>query len=210
MLLNLVAPGMRVLLSAGLVLAISSPAAAGAVYSWVTEDGVYAYADSTKRIPKRYRGEAKTRSLGKLVNYERWTPSDRTAEGSYTDRLSGNLERLSKLNAKPAKARRHARVHGKRHRHHGAAVPMMTIRAGGGRYGRGGVDIQIPMYGDDGEPVEVESVRARDDVGDGTRHLSSIATRHLTLVKRGDKVLLVLKGEKADSSAYPAYEAELQ
>ena len=43
-------------------LGVAGSASAGTVYSWQTEDGTSAYTDDRKRIPARYRSQAKARS----------------------------------------------------------------------------------------------------------------------------------------------------
>ena len=63
----------KLLLGAILVAGLAGPAFAGNVYSWVTDDGTYAFTDDSKRIPAKHRAEAKKRSMGKLTRYERFT-----------------------------------------------------------------------------------------------------------------------------------------
>jgi len=168
--------GLGTALATSVALALASPAAADTVYEWVTEDGTYAYSDSFKRIPERYQDAAEKRTLGKLSRYERWTPSDRKAEGAYTDRLAENLERLRELNAPPS------------------APVALPVPAGGGnklilRSGRNGNQgFEFALGADRRQgPLVIENLRTRAGWGlDNT-------TRHVTVVRRGDAVLAVIK-----------------
>ncbi|MEE2663679.1 MAG: DUF4124 domain-containing protein [Myxococcota bacterium] len=154
-----------------LVLAISMmfsvPAVAGTVYQWVTDDGVYAYADVLKRIPKRYRSQAEKRSLGSLESYERWTPSDRRAMGTYVGRLASNLERLRALNRslEPMDPM-------------GTRAPVRVRLSNGGS----GAGLDIPVAGEG--PVVVEQLH--------TKLGNDQATRSISLVRQGDSVVAMI------------------
>jgi hypothetical protein len=158
-------------LRGSLVVAISvllaAPAFAGTVYEWVTDDGVRSYADVLKRVPKRYQAQAKRRTVGSLASYERWTPSDARASGSYAARLDGNLERLRAMNAAldPADAA-------------GTRSPVrMRLRTG-----RNGDGLDIPVAGDG--PVVVEKLHTKLPGDD--------ATRSVTLIRQGDEVVAMV------------------
>jgi hypothetical protein len=157
--------------AAALMLAI--PASAGSVYEWVTDDGVYSYADTLKRVPKRYQSQAKKRTLGSLASYERWTPSDPKAADSYAGRLEGNLARLRDLNA--------------------ALDPMDALGTRAGvrmqlRLGANGDAISVPTASTG--PVVVEEIR--------TRFPGENATRTVTLVRQGDEIVATLVGQRND------------
>ena len=151
-------------------LILSVPAAAGTVYQWVTDDGVYAYADVLKRVPKRYQSQAEKRSLATLESYERWTPSDRRVMGTYAGRLASNLERLRALNRSldPMVA--------------AATNAPVRVRLGGAA---GGAGLDIPVAGEG--PVVVEDLRTR--FGDDQ------ATRSVSLVRQGDGVVAMIIGQ---------------
>ena len=173
----------RLLLGAVLIVGLAGPAFAGNVYSWVTEDGTYAFTDDSKRIPAKHRNEAKRRSMGKLSRYERYTEIDvEKSKESYEDRI---LARRDSLRTAPEGAVAGAVV---------AAGTSMdyTVAVTGGttRSGRNGVSLRIPTGMDDGsdEPTVIESRRMKPK--------DSLATRHFTIVKKGDRVVSVIKGER--------------
>ncbi|MCA9511229.1 MAG: DUF4124 domain-containing protein [Myxococcota bacterium] len=173
----------RALLGAPLLAALAAPAFAGTVYSWVTEDGTYAFADTLKRVPNRYRDQVTTRQLGRLTSYERWTPSNLRVKGDHTDRLASNLERLREVNAELDRtARGPKRVHA---RGGAANAPSLLVRTH-----RNGSGLNLPLTGD--APVVLESVRTKLDGED--------ATRGVTLVRQGGEVIAVFKGHNNSRS----------
>lgn len=166
-----------------LVIGLAGPAFAGNVYSWVTDDGTYAFTDDSKRIPAKHRNEAKRKAMGKLTRYERFTGVEtEKSKQSYGDRV---LARRDALRTAPEGAVAGAVV---------SAGPSMdyTVAVTGGttRSGRNGVSLRVPMGAQDGsdEPTVIESRRM--DPSD------SLATRHWTIVKKGDHVVSVIKGER--------------
>lgn len=176
----------RIVLGACLMVGLAGPAFAGNVYSWVTEDGTHAFTDDPKRIPEKHKAEAQARPLGDLKRYERFTV-DRTGRG-YQDRLR---ERQSELRER--EAARPFVIGGDPRTANGAGIvynfPIEGGRAGGGQRGPG---MQIPLAGAaaSDEPITVESVRVKPTQGS--------ATRHWTIVKQGDRIISVFKGELLD------------
>ncbi len=173
----------RLLTGAVLIVGLAGPAFAGNVYSWVTEDGTYAFTDDSKRIPAKHRNEATRRSMGKLSRYERFTEVDsQKSKESYEDRI---LARRDALRTAPEGAVAGAVV---------AAGTSMdyTVAVTGGttRSGRNGVSLRVPMDAadDSDEPTVIESRRMKPS--------DSLATRHWTIVKKGDRVVSVIKGER--------------
>lgn len=171
------------LLGAVLVVGLAGPAFAGNVYSWVTEDGTYAFTDDSKRIPAKHRDEAKRRSMGKLSRYERFTEvgAEKSRE-SYGERI---LARRDELRTVPGGAVAGAVVA------RGTSMDYTVAVTGGTtRSGRNGVSLRIPTGMDDGsdEPTVIESRRMKPS--------NSLATRHFTIVKKGDRVVSVIKGER--------------
>lgn len=73
--------------------------AGGTVYSWRTEDGSYAFTDDEDAIPARYREQATERQVGRLADYERFTPVDDAATDAYEADLAQRVLRLRDLNA---------------------------------------------------------------------------------------------------------------
>lgn len=190
----------RILVGTCLLIGLSGPAFAGNVYSWVTEDGTYAFTDDPKRIPAKHKAEAKARPMGDLKRYGRYTV-DRT-DKSYTDRLR---QRQSDLREQAISTSPQVVVSGQG-AGQGAGVvynmPFNVGRSGGGQRGAG---MQLPLgatgttTGD--EPITVESIRVKPVEGE--------ASRHMTIVKQGDRVISVFKGENRDRTSEPTSESEL-
>ena len=89
----------KFLLGAFLVAGLAGPAFAGNVYTWVTEDGTYAFTDDSKRIPAKHKANAKRRSMGKLTRYERYTEVSSESGKPYAERLRERQYELSGMNA---------------------------------------------------------------------------------------------------------------
>ncbi len=179
-----------IFLGVALLLGTASSAFAGNVYSWVTEDGTYAFTDDPKRIPAKHRDEAEARPMADLKRYARYTV-DRTGKG-YTDRL---WQRQTELRDRavaeaPAVSAGPAGTVGTGL---GYSVPFI---GGGSPGGHRAAQMQLGLgaLGANGsdEPITVESVRMNPTAGQ--------ATRHWTLVKQGDRVIAVIKGENRDRS----------
>ena len=157
-----------------LCLAAAAPAVAKTVYSWVTESGAQAYTDDAKRIPAAYRKTAVKRDFGPLSKYDRYTPvvSDR-------ERLAKRLEEL----------RDDEPTYGMPPYLGGPHEKMLNLRMGGRYGGRGG--LVLPLQGDSDEPITVENLR--------TKPRDGMATRHVTVVRQGDKVIGLIKNERTHS-----------
>ena len=160
-------------MTVGVCMALAGPAASKSVYAWETEDGVSAYTDDEKQIPKRYKGIAKRQTLRHLKTYSRFTPSGRKVSGSHAERVRTRLAELRES------ARTSAPTYG-HHRGMGLGVQVS------GR-DRGAVGLRLGRYGG-GEPYVVNDLRVR--VG------SEIATRHAIVVSQGDRVLSTTLGER--------------
>lgn len=160
--------------AAALLMAIAAPSAArGPIYSWMTEDGGYAFTDDPKAIPARYRDQAKVRPSARLGDYARYTPSDDRAVQRYSDRLSERLAHLRALNAQPV-VRRDAVV--------ASSDPTATLTLNSANEYAPSVQIS-EATGD--EPIIVESLFTRPE--------GKIVTRHSQVVTQGGKVLSVMK-----------------
>ena len=180
----------RILLGAILFAGVAGPAVAGNVYSWVTEDGTYAFTDDPKRIPAKHRDGASARPMGDLKRYERYTV-DRTGK-AYGDRLRQRQTDLRDRAATIAPAVSAGPASGV-----GSGLNFVLPTTGGGSPGgHRGAQMQLPLGGraalDSDEPITVESVRMQPTSGQ--------ASRHWTIVKKGDRVLSVIKGENRDRS----------
>jgi len=165
----------KLISAAGIILlaSLAMPAGAGTLYKWTAEDGSVAFSDDLERIPERYRGQVKTIETGGLDSYERFTPSDSAAQGEQHRLLEERLERLRAQN-RPA--------------------PRVAVTAPGGTGGpmsetivqvNDSTALRIPATATDQEPIVVEEVRV-------LRKGSNI-TIHDTVVRQGDKVLVVVR-----------------
>ena len=180
--------GLRVgkfLLGAFLVAGLAGPAFAGNVYSWVTEDGTYAFTDDSKRIPAKHRAEARKRPMGKLTRYERFTEVSSDTKSPYAERIrERRLELRGMTGAAPVGA-----VLGAMQSQASGVVFSVPVSGGSGR-GHSGASIQVPV-GDqasaDSEPTTIESIRVKPR--------RNMASRHWTVVKKGDRIVTVIKGE---------------
>jgi hypothetical protein len=179
----------RFLLGTFVVVSLAGPAFAGNVYSWVTEDGTYAFTDDSKRIPAKHKSGAKKESMGRLTRYERFTEVSSDTEKAYAERI---LERRDQLRQVAAVAPQGAFV-GAAAAQAGSEVGFtIPVTGGAGRAGRSGTNLWIPANdtasAESDEPTVIESRRMRSS--------DSLATRHWTFVKKGDKVVTVIKGQR--------------
>lgn len=177
-----------------LCLGVAGSANAGTVYSWTTDDGTISYTDDRKRIPARYRGQAKSRSTDQLSRYGRFTPSSVKVTGDSEERLYARLDHLRAGD--------------------GGAVAMMAPGPGGtptsaaflvrmsGNRDRTTTQMGIPLDASTAEPVIVESIRVRPDstLGDG----GGMSTYHMTVVRQGDRVISVARSDRNNRNAVMA------
>jgi hypothetical protein len=173
----------NLLLGAFLVAGLAGPAFAGNVYSWVTEDGTYAFTDDSKRIPAKHRAEVTKKSMGKLTRYERFTEVSSESGKPHADRIRERQMELRQM---------------------AAGAPMGAIASAIGGQGKG-IVYSIPVTGNgrnSGTAIDVpvgNGASASDrptvisDIRVKPRH--SMATRHWTVVKNGDRIVTVIKGE---------------
>ena len=155
-------------------LLLGSPAVAGEVYSWQTEDGEVAYTDDPKKVPTRYRAQVSTRASEGLDEYERFTPADAKETSRYADQLAARLDRLRKLNGEQRA------VSSKSDGAHGVA--SIRVR---------GMDLHL-QSGDANEPIIIEQLRVR---GAG-----QMATRHDAVVRQGNRILAIVRGRQEGES----------
>ena len=189
LLMLMVKTGLRVgsfLLGVLLVAGLAGPALAGNVYSWVTDDGTYAFTDDSKRIPAKHREDATRRPMGKLTRYERYTPVTSEVDKSYAERIR---ERQTELREMATMAPTGAVVGAMPSQAPGLAYAVPVTGGGNGRGGTQGVLMQVPTGSPAGgdEVTTIESIRVKPR--------QSLATRHWTVVKKGDQIVTVIKGE---------------
>jgi hypothetical protein len=170
-----------------LVVCLAGPAFAGNVYSWVTEDGTYAFTDDSKRIPAKHRAEARKRPMGKLTRYERFTEVTSDTKEPYAERIR---ERRSALRNVAATAPVGAVAGGMLTQGSGV-VYSIPVTGGSNRRGGGqGAQIQVPVGGQaSAEPAltTIESIRVKPR--------RNMATRHWTVVRTDGRIVTVIKDE---------------
>ncbi len=81
-----------------LAASLATPAMAGTLFKWTTEDGSVAFTDDPERIPERYRSQVKKIETRGLDSYERFTPRDSAGQSEQQKRLQERLERLRAMN----------------------------------------------------------------------------------------------------------------
>lgn len=176
----------KILLGGLLISGLAGPALAGNVWSWRTEDGTYAFTDDSKRIPAKYRAEARQRPMGKLTRYERFTEVSAESDKPYAERIRARQSELREMpDSTPVGV-----VAGVA----GTSTPEVYygLPASGGRGRAGsGASYLVPLATDrsksDSEPMIIESIRVEPR--------RSLASRHWTIVKKGDEIVTVIKGE---------------
>lgn len=160
------------------------PATAGPLFQWTAEDGTVSYTDDAKRIPERYRAAAKEVHGKKLGGYGRYSPARPEAETQYAAQLAGRLERLRALNR--ALDREAAYAEGA-YAAPGAPVdgPEALVRIDRD------TTVRVPTAAaaaGDAPPVVVEDVRVRRS--------GSAFTVHDTVIRQGDRVIMVVRGDQ--------------
>ena len=154
---------------AALVLgAVAMPAAAGTQYQWRTVEGSFAFADSLKKVPARYRNEMTIRRMDSLSGYERFTPVDSNTTATYERQLAARLDALRSQSARWATAPRASSLT--------AANPILL------RTGDNSPAIQVTPEPGNG-PIVMEKVQTRPHDG--------MVTRHSWVVRQGEKVIAV-------------------
>ena len=164
--------GLRTAAIAAATLIVAAPALAGEIYSWRTEDGGYAFTDDEKAIPPRYRDRVETRTIEGMGDYHRLTAPEAGATGDYSRRLADRLDHLRSLNRNLDAASAPRPVE--------TGVESLAVQTGAFKIG-------VPLDGEGDGPLVIEKVRFRLK--------GEMATRHNLIVRRGDEVLAVIKGE---------------
>jgi Domain of unknown function (DUF4124) len=175
------------LLSFLLTVAVASAASAGSVYRWTATDGSLAFSDDAKKIPSQHRATAKRVKTGDLDGYARYTPAEtRAAARERVLQLNDRLERLRALNATPGDVTAPVRV--------GETSTILRLD------NRASVTIPNEDLASE-EPIVVEERRVRDR--------NNTTTTHVTVVRRGDRILSVVRPESAHDRADWADERDL-
>jgi len=168
-------------------LALAVPAQAGSIYSWVTEEGTFAFTDDPEKVPARYREEARERPARSLDEYERFTPEDPEAQTRYARGLTRRLQAMRELNGirsgAPAQAAAPRAAPAP-----AAGAGSIALRPLGEEHGP---RIDIPS-GAGSEPVVVEETRYRPD--------GAVVTVPALVVKQGDRTLAIVKQRPRDTN----------
>lgn len=176
---------MQALILAGLLLAPPVAASAGGIYRWTTADGTVSFTDDAKRIPAHYRKEAVEQPAKSLASYPHYTPEEtgktNAETASYLKQLDARIAHLEAINASAAAGTRGATA---------TASDTRTLYQLAGR-----TAISIPTGGEGTSsslPLVVQQERVRDPHG--------IATRHVTVIRQGKRIISVVEGESTESS----------
>jgi hypothetical protein len=151
---------------------LGTPADAGEIYSWKTENGEAAFADDPKKVPARYRDQVSLRDAKGLDDYERFTAGVGAPEASYPDQLAARLDHLRAMNMETRAAQPNQGGNGS---------GIVSVRV---------ADMDIQLAGGPADvPVIIEEVRV---IRDG-----QIATHHDTVVRQGNRTLAIVRGREA-------------
>lgn len=162
--------------AAGLLLALAGVAEAKVVYRWKTDDGVYAFTDDPKRIPAKYRAEAKASPMRSLRGYKNYTPAQRSGTRAHLKEMQESAREMARLNARLSGGAPPAPSGA-----YGVPPEEAVIRVG--TAGQSQVEIQSADLSD--EPFIIEQKRFY------VPGLNS--TRRDTIVRQGDKIIAVTK-----------------
>ncbi len=172
-----------------LALALAAPASAGTVFGWTTEEGIEAYTNDPKRIPERYKESArKTVMRDGLESYARYTPRDSASDVTYADRLYARVAHLRALNGYLD-----AKTRADRTTPPGHETVLRLSR---------GVSVNVPSNAGRGqEPLVVDRHRVRAP--------NRSVTRHVTVVRQGDRVVSVVRPMSSSNPLKHIDESEL-
>jgi len=183
----------RTLIAAAVMFSVANQAGAAVVYRWKTDDGVYAFTDDAKRIPEKYRAEAKATPMRPLQGYKNYTPAQRAGTQAHVKAMQESARTFSKLNQ---------RLYGQ------AGVPLgPAYRAPSS----GNAELLIGPGGRTSLQIEAGSVddysEAPITVQQQTFYVPGTnATRTNTIVRQGDRIIAVTKprATQEDISTIPS------
>ena len=198
---------------------LAVPAHAGTMYRWETDNGTLAFADDVKRIPDRYREKAEAIASQSLDGYHRFTPTDAGAQQIHADRLADRLDGLRALTADEAsEAGVVGEVAAPVRRHPVQGIALQDLGEQGQRRRVDTSDearsrriapqqavepvLDVNADPDSDAPVVVERMRARSR--------GSLATRRITVVRQGDRILSVIKPRSYNTSPNWPIEEDLE
>lgn len=205
----------------GVVLVIGlgagTPAVAGTLYHWRTEDGSYAYTDDLRRVPARYRDQVERRTSRPLSGYEHYTPQEETAGSDYARALRERVEHLRAFNAgesealgeaggvstaaAAASAAKRQAPSAAAGRVPATASPVASERVEVRLSNEGEPVVRVPAQGVS-EPVVIEKIVMLPE--------GSNATRTNTVVRQGDRVIAIVKPRDRNTSVFYPSEEEFE
>jgi len=154
----------------GIGLVFATPAVAGEIYSWQTENGEVAFTDNPKKIPARYRSQAQKRTSERIEDYARFSSGQSETTNRYAEQLAARVDALRRFNSvRDVADVAPEAVNG---------VASINVR---------GIDLRIPGAEIDA-PIIVENVRV---MGDG-----QITSRHDSVVRQGGRTLAIVRGRQ--------------
>jgi hypothetical protein len=162
------APVLVAIIGIGLVFA--TPAIAGEIFSWKTENGEVAFTDNPKKIPARYRSQVQTRASERIEDYAKFSSGQPEATNRYAEQLASRLDYLRWLNSDRE-----------------VADVAPDALNGVASINVHGIDLRLPGADVDA-PIIVENLRV---LGDG-----QITTRHDAVVRQGGRTLAIVRGRQ--------------
>jgi hypothetical protein len=162
------APVLVAIIGIGLVFA--TPAVAGEIFSWKTENGEVAFTDNPKKIPARYRSQVQTRASERIEDYAKFSSGQPEATNRYAEQLASRLDYLRWLNSDRE-----------------VADVAPDALNGVASINVHGIDLRLPGADVDA-PIIVENLRV---LGDG-----QITTRHDAVVRQGGRTLAIVRGRQ--------------
>jgi hypothetical protein len=193
------------LAAGGALLAAATPAAAGTMYRWKSDDGSISYTEDLKRVPERYRAKAEEITTDGLASYPRFTPTDATASKEYNEKLTARLDALRAWNAQTDPMAPRASLAPASAGHPVSAIQLNTasrrrVQDETGDYhwtATQGIDSNpVPTVAFDADPNDPHPVvvERKRMIADG-----NVATELVTVVRQGDRVLSVIRPEHKES-----------
>jgi hypothetical protein len=175
------------LTSSLLTVVLAGAAVAGPAYRWTAADGSIAFSDELKKVPSQYRASAVRVGTRSLADYPRYTPAESgPARRDRAAALALRLEHLREINGTAQGADAAGSVS------QGDTILRLDDSAA----------ISFPNGAvGNGEPVVIEERRVRDR--------NNISTTHITVVRRGDEILSVVRPESVHNRGDWADEREL-
>lgn len=158
---------------------VAPPVAAGSLYAWRSEDGVYAYTNDANAVPTRYRDVVKVSEAKGLAGFERLTVQDSSRSAKNSKRLQDRLLALREANRQAAA------------KHSGALTASQSgnavVSLGSAGPGQPRVELSAADPATH-EPLVIEALM--------TRRPGDLQTRRSTVIRQGERTLVVMKGER--------------